>query len=272
MRSILLHVDDDDCMQARLQIALDLARQFDAHLTCLQAVAYEFGVAGDLYGTMAAQMAAIFRENADQVQETLERGLSVEDVRWEWLRSEGRATDQIARHAPLNDLVIVGAHNPAGRVDFPSILASDLAMEVRAPILVAPAGAAGFQLDRPAMVAWNGSAESARALRSAMPMLARASAVHLLWVEETKEKGRNDLPPTDAAIYLARHGIEAIIDELHTDKGLSVADILLSASDARNAAYLVMGAYGHSRLRERILGGVTRDMLTDPKLPLLLTH
>lgn len=272
MRSILLHVDDDDCMEARLQIALDLARQFDAHLTCLQAVAYEFGVAGDLYGTMAAQMAAIFRENADKVQEALEKRLSAEDVRWEWLRSEGRAADQIARLAPLNDLVIVGAHNQAGRTDFPSILASDLAMEVRVPILIAPADVAGLKVDRPAMIAWNGSEQSARALRAALPMLARASEVHLLWVEETKEKGPSDLPPTDAAIYLARHGIEAIIDELYIDKGLSVADILQNASAVRNAAYLVMGAYGRSRLRERILGGVTRDMLTDPKLPLLVTH
>ena len=272
MRSILLHIDDDDCMEARLQMALDLARQFDAHLTCLQAVAYGFGVAGDLYGTMAAQMAALFRETADQVQETLEKRLSVEDVRWEWMRSQGRAADQIARHAPLNDLVVVGAHNPAGRTDFPSTLASDLAMEVRAPVLVAPATSSAFPVNRPAMIAWNGSAESARALRAAMPMLARASEAHLLWVEEKKDRGHNELPATDAATYLARHGIVAIIDELRTDKGLSVADILNSAAAARNAAYLVMGAYGHSRLRERILGGVTRDMLTDPKLPLLISH
>ena len=272
MRSILLHIDDDDCMEARLQIALDLARQFDAHLTCLQAVAYEFGVAGDLYGTMAAQMTAIFRENADQVQESLEQRLAAEDVKWEWLRSEGRAADQIAHHAPLNDLVIVGAHNPAGRIDYPSVLASDLAMEVRAPILVAPAGATGIALDRPAMIAWNDSAESARALCAALPMLARASEVHLLWAEERKDRGHFNLPAIDAAKYLARHGIEASIDELHTDRELSVTDILWSASAARNAAFLVMGAYGHSRLRERILGGVTRDMLTDPRLPLLLTH
>ncbi len=272
MRSILLHVDDDDCMEARLQMALDLARQFDAHLTCLQAVAYEFGMAGDMYGTMAAQMVALFKENADQVQEALEKRLSVEDVRWEWLRSEGRATDQIIRQAPLNDLVIVGAHNPTGRTDFPSILASDLSMEVRAPVLVAPATTTAFPVDGPAMIAWNGSAESARALRAALPMLARASEVHLLWVEEAKDKGRYDLPATDAAIYLDRHGIDAIIDELRKVKGMSVADILRSAAGARDAAYLVMGAYGHSRLRERILGGVTRDMLTDPKLPLVLSH
>lgn len=272
MRTILLHIDDDDCMEARLQIALDLARQFDAHLTCLQAVAYEFGVAGDLYGTMAVQMASIFRETADQFQEALEKRLAAEDVRWEWLRSDGRAADQMARHAPLHDLVVVGAHNPAGRADFPSILASDLAMEVRAPVLVVPAAANAFPVDRPAMIAWNGSAESARALCAARPLLARASEVHLLWVEEEKDKGRHDLPATDGATYLARHGIEAIIDELRTDKGISIADILRSAAADRNAAYLVMGAYGHSRFRERILGGVTRDMLTDPKLPLLLSH
>ena len=103
-------------------------------------------------------------------------------------------------------------------------------------------------------------------------MLSRASQVQLLTVREQQDAERPDLLPTDAAKYLARHGIEAEIVELASDGKLSTAEILSQAAEIRKAAYLVMGAYGHSRFRERILGGVTRDMLTNPKTPLLLSH
>lgn len=81
-----------------------------------------------------------------------------------------------------------------------------------------------------------------------------------------------DLPSTSAAEYLAQHGIEAEIIELKRQSGKSIAETLNDAATHREGAYLVMDAYGRSRFRERILGGVTRDMLRDPQLPLLLAH
>ena len=79
------------------------------------------------------------------------------------------------------------------------------------------------------------------------------------------------LPPTSGAIYLARHGVECQITELPCQKG-DVAQTLVQAALARDASYIVMGAYGHTRLRETLLGGVSRSMMTDPPLPLLLSH
>lgn len=272
MRSILLYIHDDDCLEARLQVALDLCRQFDGHLTCLQAVPYDLGVAGDFYFPVATQVTSQLHQAAEEVRERIEPRLAKEDVRWDWIYSDGLASHQIPRHAPLHELLVVGAHNPTGNAQHPSKLVSELVSQMRAPILVVPASTRGFSLDVPAAVAWNGSPEGAHALRAASPLLARASQVHILTVGEDKDIERFDLPATEAAQYLARHGIEAEIVELPANAESSIADVLNEGAEHREAAYLVMGAYGHSRFRERILGGVTRDMLRDPKIPLLLSH
>ncbi len=272
MRSILLHVHEDDCMEARLQAALDLARQFDAYLTCLQVAPYELGVPGDFYGARAAQLMVDYDEQAPRVRASLEQRLKGENVRWTWIQSKQSATDMLARHAPLSDIVILGGHNPVGKPDRPSELAMELIFTVRAPILVVPAAWKKFPLDGPAVIAWNSSPEAAHSLRAAMPMLLRASEVHILTVKEENKAGPFDMPSTDAAKYLAHYGIEAEIVELPRAIRQSVTELLLDAVMARKGAYLVMGAYGHSRFRERVLGGVTRDMLTGPRIPLLLSH
>ena len=272
MRSILLYVHDDDCFEARLQVSLDLCRQFDGHLTCLQATPYDIGIAGDFYYPVAAQVANDLHNEAKEFRERIEPRLASEDVRWDWIYADGLASSQIPRHAPMNDLLVVGSHNPTGDTHNPSKLVSELVSQVRSPMLVVPASTKSLPLDGPAVVAWNGSPEGAHALRSAMPMLTRASQVHILTVSEQKDTERFDIPSTGAAKYLAQYEIEAEIIELPFNVKSSIAETLSEAAKIRDAAYLVMGAYGHSRFRERILGGVTRDMLRDPVLPLLVSH
>ena len=117
------------------------------------------------------------------------------------------------------------------------------------------------------MVAWDGSLESSHALRLTLPMLAPAAAVHVVTVTES----HTEFPATDACHYLARHGIEA---ELHewSREGRSTAAALLAAASNLSASYIVMGAYGHTRLREAVLGGATRDMLQTSPFPLLMAH
>ncbi|WP_114520894.1 universal stress protein [Altererythrobacter sp. ZODW24] len=273
MRSILLHIHEDDCQEARFQTALDLARHFDAHLTCVHAVPYEFGVPGDFYGTMASQLAIEYEKNARTIREKFKKRLAAEDVSWEWIFSNGPASQLIKNYAPLSDVVVLGARNPVGSPDHPSLLVTELIGAVRPPLMVVPANMGPFILETPAVVAWNGSAEASHAIAAALPILKLASEVHILEVEE-EEKPRlhKKLPATEAAEFLARHEIEAEIVKFPMDKKASIAAGILNAATIRQAGYLVMGAYGHSRLRERILGGVTRELLKDPKIPLILSH
>lgn len=279
MRSILLHVYDDKCFEARLQVALDIARQCKGRITCAQAVPYDFGAPTDFYGMQSAEMIVEYNKIAEQAQEQIEGILANEDVTWTWTRSRGSAAALIGREAPLHDAVIVGAYDPLELPRSPSRFVGELIERVRAPIIVVPTETRGFDFEVPAVVAWNGSTESAHALRAAMPALSRASAVHVLSVrekEKTKKKKKRgetfDLPSLTAAEYLAQHDIKCEVTELTRAKGQSIAETLVVGAMARDAGYIVMGAYGHSRFRERILGGVTRSMLREPSLPLIMGH
>ncbi|WP_156423856.1 universal stress protein [Erythrobacter sp. YT30] len=275
MRSILLHVYDDKCFEARLQVALDIARQCKGRLTCAQAAPYDFGMPTDFYGAMSAEMMVEYTKTSKKFRAKVEKELSNEGVAWSWASSGGSAMNLIACHAPIHDLVIVGAHDPLQLKGSPSRFVGELLERVRAPILVVPEHVKSFDVDGPVTVAWNGAPESAHALRAALPLLSRSSSVQILTVEEkkkTKREEKFDLPSMQASEYLAQNDITSELIELPRKKGDSIAETLVTASKIREAGYLVMGAYGHSRFRERILGGVTRDMLREPQLPLFLSH
>ncbi len=274
MRSILLHAHDDGAFEARFQAALDLSRSFDAHLTILQPIMLDVAVPGDVYGSLATELAPIVRENAAEFREQIEIQLGTEDVRWDWAEGFGPDDGVLLQAAALSDLVIVGTNDPFSGKS-PSGVAGALAVHAKAPILAVPEDCTGIAVDDPALVAWNGSAEASRALRAAVPFLARSRAVSLVTVGQGRAWSDNDeidVPPVAGADYLARHGIEAEVVELPPAKGAEVAEVLREAARARGAGYLVMGAYGHSRMRETLLGGVTREMLAHPKVALFLAH
>ena len=269
MRSILLHIDDDDCLDAKLQVALDLARSFGGHVECLQAVPYEIGVPGDLYGTMAAQILPELRGAADRLRQRIEPRLAGEDVAWSWLHEDGPAVEKLIDRSGLSDVIVVGCCAPASRA--PSDLPGELAIRARTPILLVPREARGFDPARPALVAWDGSPEACRALRAATPLLARAERVILATVAERSDEQRFDLPATEGAEYLSRHDIACEMVELPAEDR-PVGQVLAGAAAARDAGYLVMGAYGRMRLTERIWGGVTRKLFAHPPLPIFACH
>lgn len=275
MRSILLHVHDDKCLEARLQVALDMARQYKGRITCAQAAPYDFGMPTDFYGVMSAEMMIDYGKTSKQFRAVVEKELSNEGVPWSWVSSSGSAMNLIAGHAPIHDIVIVGAHDPLQLHGSPSRFVGELLERVRAPILVVPEDVKSFDVESAVAVAWNGAPESAHALRAALPLLNRSSSVHVLSVEEKKKSKREDqfdLPSMEASEYLAQYDMKSELVELPREKGASIAETLVKAAEKREAGYIVMGAYGHSRFRERILGGVTRDMLREPQLPLFLAH
>ncbi|MEM9310707.1 MAG: universal stress protein [Pseudomonadota bacterium] len=272
MKSILLHIGGDGCMEARLQVALDIARATNAHITCLQAVSYEVFAPGDFYGSaMAAAMPRI-REAAEALREKLEAHLQNEDVSWEWQFFSGMAETHLLEQSALHDVILVGPTDiGADGTRLPSSMAGELAIKAPIPVLVVPGHVKEFNVHAPVLVAWNGSAESCLALRGAVPLLAMADAVYLASVEEISDKSRFDFPPTDGARYLSRHDIEAEIIAIPRNES-KVADTLFSAAKMRECGMIVMGAYGHSRLAELLLGGVTRRSLTDPQLPIFMAH
>ncbi|GMN02674.1 universal stress protein [Erythrobacter sp. MTPC3] len=272
MKSILVHADGDNAMEARMQVALDIARVTGAHITFLQAVSFEVFAPGDFYGSaMAAAMPRI-REAAAEVRERITADLENEDVNWEWKFLYGMAEHRLMEQSALHDLVIVGPHDVGEEgTRRPSSMAGTLALKAPVPVLVVPSETKRLDLTSPVMIAWNGSSEACVALRAAVPLLKFDSDVQLISVAEEDDKDRFDFPASEGAKYLSRHDIEAEIVEIPRGDA-KISDALFAAASQRDCSMMVMGAYGHSRLAEMLLGGVTRRSLTDPKLPIFLAH
>jgi nucleotide-binding universal stress UspA family protein len=271
MRSLLLHVHADAGMEARLQVALDIAREFGAHITCLQPIALDIAVPGDLYGTMVAELIPVMREAADKLRERISSRLANEDVTWDWQQEEGPVRSVLRRAEGLADLVILGARDPESDGTGPSGLAGYMAVHGRSPLLVVPDKVRAFRVRDAAVVGWNGSLEAAHTLRGAVPLLSRAASIALANVTEHADDPAEAMACADAAEYLSRHGIVSEIVELGRGRQ-TVAQTLTNAALARGAAYLVIGAYGHARVVETVFGGVTRDLFSDPPLPIFTAH
>lgn len=269
MRSILLHIHDDECLEARLQVALDLGRSFGGHLDCLHATPFEVEVPGDLYATMAAQILPEIRRASDALRERVEQRLAGEHVAWSWIQEDGLAAERIIGRSGLSDVIVVGSCDPYS--EGPSDLPGAIAIRARTPVLIVPRAVDGFDCSRPALVAWDGSPEACRALRAATPLLARSQQVLLLTVARDSDERRFDLHPTQGAEYLSRHGIGCEVVERLADNR-PIAQVLAEAAAQSGAAFMVMGAYGHTRLTEMIWGGVTRELFARPPLPIFACH
>lgn len=271
MKSVLVYANPDSGLEARLQAALDVTRQFGGHLTCLQVTPYDAFIMGDPFGGVYALPTVIEQVNrtAEEHRARTEERLRGEGLAWDWLRFDGAPAQLIVDRARLADLIVLSL--PGGEAGRPAesaqAIAADVLVHARAPVLAVPEGARAFAGTGTALVAWDGSLEASHALRLNRPMLERASAVHVVIVTE----GYSEYPATDACRYLGHYGIEAELHEWPRE-GRSTAEALLDAAAALSASYIVMGAYGHTRLREAVLGGATRDMLHKSPVPLLMAH
>ena len=269
MKTILLYATEDNGMESRLQVALDVARAFEGHLDCVQVTPYDSVIMGDAFGGVYAlpNVVAAVEEAEDAHKARIEQRLKVEGASWNWFRYIGQPWQIMEERSRLADLIVVSLPGEEGSNAGPRSLAADVALHARAPVLAVARETRSFNCFGPAMIAWNGSPEAAHALQLTLPMLRKASAIHIVTIAEGKEA----FPPTDASVYLSRHGLASELHEWPAGEG-SVADALQNAAATLGAAYVVMGAYGHSRFSEAVLGGVTRDFLRHSAVPLLLAH
>ena len=212
------------------------------------------------------------QESESAVRSTVEEQLGGEDVSWDYEQVTGHVATTLVRRAPLADLVVTGRESQygAGRLALQLGLLGDLLYRCRTPLFIPPPeGDAQPSALRPAVIAWDGSIEASNAVRASLEFLRAAPAVHLLHVERNKEE--DAFPETRVLQYLSRHGIHA---ELRTiEAGLDdVATLIVGEALELKAGTIVMGGYNHSRVGELLLGGVTRSLLRDCPISLLMTH
>ena len=270
MKSLLLHVHDDHGQQDRISVALDLALAHAAKINCVQTLAVSEFLA-------VAPMSGFFpdvsylrhdEENDAKTRESLKRRLRDAHAEGTWIAADDEPAAAVLAASRLSDLIILSrADNSAGEGAAPVDIVADVVVHARPPVLVVPPAHAGFNSKGHIAVAWNGTSEVAHSLRLTLPMLEQAASVVFVTVNDSA----SELPASEGQRYLAAHGIESST-RAWSCNGRGVAHTIQKAADELNASCIVMGAYGRSRMREMILGGVTRDLLASATVPLLLAH
>ena len=274
-KTILVHIDSGSRCPARLDIGIRLAARFDAHLVGLHALSmlhipgYAVAEAGagiiDTHRRLAladAQRAeAAFRRAVDRA------GLP----NAEWRASLEDASKVVALHARYADLAIIGQPDPAGNdsgVD--PALAYRLVLAVGRPVLVIPYVGQFDAVGKRVLLAWNGTREATRAVVDALPFLGTADVVNVVAVNPDG-RSHGDEAGADIGLYLARHGVKVKVAPVKgTD--IDAGNELLSRAADLSADLIVMGAYGHSRLSELVLGGATRTIFESMTVPVLMAH
>jgi nucleotide-binding universal stress UspA family protein len=277
LKTILVHVDAAPNVVQRLQLAQRLAQMHRARIEVLYAVLptvlqFPYAFAGDAQA--ASMLMAFETEQRERARATFERerkataGLA--EATWHEATDEPlHAMKQLAWSA---DLLLLAQHDPDPKAysGLPPDFAAAVLIDSGKPGLVMPYVGAGPSLGQTALIAWKPTAESARAVTAALPLLQRAQKVYVtVWDEATE----SDAPPPAVAIesYLRSHGIAPIVHR-GGRPGRDLGELLLSLAADLQADLLVMGCYGHGRAREWLLGGVTRSVLQSMTLPVLMAH
>lgn len=178
-------------------------------------------------------------------------------------------TPVIVRQAQLSDLIVVGQEDPDKPEPMRSALIEALLFDSGVPMLLVPHGWNKSVSLEKVLIAWDGASTSARAVHAALPALLRSKSAEVVMVEGTATKEGE--PAADVSAYLARHGIKVSVTTLPRSKP-EVSSVLLDHIAATGVDYCVMGAYGHNRFREFVIGGVTRDILEKMTVPTLMIH
>ena len=277
-RTILVHVDTTPAVDARIRLALALARRHGAHLVGAAATGVSRFVTADMLaaadGRLAARCAALRDTAAAALRhfDGLARaaGLASYDTRL----VDDDADGGLAAQVRYCDLAVVGqagvdgdgAPVPELGADLPAYLL----LASGRPVLVVPYAGANWRTDAPALVAWDGSVEATRAATAALPLLRAARNTTVVGFGTPDGPARDGDPCALLAAWLGRHGIAAAAG--HRAAAGDVGEALLSAAADLDAGLLVMGGYGHARYRELVLGGVTATILRSMTLPVLLAH
>lgn len=267
MKNVLVLMHDDAGQEARLQCALDLARAIEGHLTCLDVSALPVTVNDyAMFGGTALLMAD------EEANERLNRArveprLADEEVPYDWIDVTGELGDALEAATALTDVIVV--NRELDDIHYPNMLGivGEILVRSGKPVLAVPETVRSFDAYGHAMVAWDGSRAAETSLRAAVPLLRFARRVTILEVDD----GSIKVPAFEAAEYLSRHGVKAVICRQAAGTHRASTVILAEVKTAK-VDYLVMGGFGHSRLREAVLGGVTRRMLCESPVPLFLAH
>ena len=204
-----------------------------------------------------------------QAKAEFETAVAHSAINSQWHGVTGVPEYQLAEHARFTDLVVLRQGLDENYLSEHSGLAGRVVLRCARPVLLIPDEDIAKPIGQRILVTWNGSREAVRAVNNALPLLQKAAHVEVLAVAPDREEG--DLPTADMCLHLARHAVKAEGEYIVADD-LSAGETLLAHAQTMNMDLIVMGGYGHSRLRETVFGGATRHLLKNMTIPVLMAH
>jgi len=278
-KDLLVVLDSDAASRGRIALAAALAERFASHLVALYPLPipqaprhlgyYDPALLDPFFRELRAQA----QEVSDKEREAFEHAASLRGLSAEWrVVDEGPQSDP-ALHARYVDLTILGQLDPdRGDADLVRPRPEHVTLASGRPILVVPYAGRFETVGRRVLIGWNATREATRAVNDAMPLLAAAEVVTVLTIDAREgPDAHGELPGADISLHLARHDVKAEVERT-VSAGIPAGEVLLSRAADLGADLLVIGAYGHSRVRELLLGGATRSILQSMTVPVLMSH
>lgn len=279
-KTVLVHVDKSRHAAERLRLATAIAREEGSHLigaaaTGVSRYIYQAGMLGDgaAYTAHLEAHMDVLREQGKESLKSFEEVVRLAEVRsYESRLVDDEAGAGISLQARYADLVVIGQTdlddpNPATMPDFPEYVV----LNSGRPVLVVPYTGDFSTFGKRALIAWDASVSSTRAVTASIPLLRRADVVDVVvFNADAQGDAHGEQPGADIALYLARHNVKVNVVHKHTN--IDIGNSLLSAATDLASDLIVMGCYGHSRFREILLGGVSRTVLESMTVPVLMAH
>lgn len=278
-KDVLVGVDTFAGADAAVELAAELAERYGSHLIGLHvATGFELSRRGSAFSALRRSepipvLQAEAKPSAEAARQLFEQVVGRHTLSWEWRVGSGDPSETVALHGRYADLIVLGQLD---RDDMPAslfrALPEEVALAVGRPLLIVPYIGTCGAIGRRVLIGWDASREATRAVNDALPLLTAAHSVTILAVDpKTGIAGHGEMPGTDIALHLARHGVKAVVETAKSG-GVDIGNILLSRAGDIEADLLVMGAYAHSRVRELLLGGATRTILECMTIPVLMAH
>ena len=283
LKDLLVYVDESESSLVRLRLAADLATRHGSRLTALHVrewsraqldlrKAAELGlVSAEGLHDLDRRIEASIETVAERLRSTLAALARDHDIAAELRSVEGEASIVVPQYARYADLCIVGRDQPEG-ASLNYTFSEQLLFVTGRPVLFVPSGSFEI-LGRNIVVAWNSSRPAARSLNDALPLIERAERTTVLMVNPSGFIGTYRAPPGEQLVeHLRRHGVSANAVQVEDVQPGSIANTLQSKARALGADLLVAGAFGHPRLWEKLLGGVTHDLIAHMTLPVFMSY
>lgn len=275
-KTILVHLNDERRVAGLIDAATHIGQRHDAHVIALYVMPPipTYGPTAFGAGYIQAGLKT-FREEADRVHKAFEEASRGRPIVPEWRivePGERTVADCVIEQGRCSDLVILGQRDRS--FDFSSVLdvPERVVVECGRPVLVIPNAGRFPRIGGRITVAWNTRREASRAIFDALPLLMEADRVRILWVNPQQEaRVARDLPGAEIAATLARHGVKCEVAST-VSGDIGIGDVILSSLTDDGADLLVMGAWGHSRMRELVFGGATRHIIEHMTVPVLMSH